>query len=228
MRSSRSDRTRPPSTRPRSWPSAGSPRSRWWTRTTSSSGIVAEADVLADRLPPDPRLHLRRDGSESADTPPPLLVRGVMTDGRPHRRRDGRRVRHRPPVRRRTAAQRARPRARPARRHRQPARRPAGPRPLRRGPPGGRPAAGRGVHRRARLLGRPGHRGDGDDPPDPRDPRRVPRGGGACPPHPGPHRRGRHQPHGSLGPDAGRRRPRGRRPPRRRIRPETEASETTP
>ena len=41
-------------------------------------GIVAEADVLADRLPPDPRLHLRRDGSD-ADTPPPLLVRGVMT-----------------------------------------------------------------------------------------------------------------------------------------------------
>ena len=41
-------------------------------------GIVAEADVLADRLPPDPRLHLRRDGSDS-DTPPPLLVRGVMT-----------------------------------------------------------------------------------------------------------------------------------------------------
>jgi CBS domain-containing protein len=43
-------------------------------------GIVAEADVLADRLPPDPRLHLRRDESEE-DTPPPLLVRGVMTEG---------------------------------------------------------------------------------------------------------------------------------------------------
>lgn len=42
-------------------------------------GIVAEADVLADRLPPDPRLHLRRDGSEQQDAPPPLLVRGVMT-----------------------------------------------------------------------------------------------------------------------------------------------------
>jgi CBS domain-containing protein len=42
-------------------------------------GIVAEADVLADRLPPDPRLHLRREGSEGADNPPPLLVRGVMT-----------------------------------------------------------------------------------------------------------------------------------------------------
>lgn len=42
-------------------------------------GIVAEADVLADRLPPDPRLHLRRDGVAGADTPPPLLVRGVMT-----------------------------------------------------------------------------------------------------------------------------------------------------
>lgn len=43
-------------------------------------GIVAEADVLADRLPPDPRLHLRRDGSDE-DTPPALLVRGVMTEG---------------------------------------------------------------------------------------------------------------------------------------------------
>lgn len=42
-------------------------------------GIVAEADVLADRVPQDPRLHLRRDGSEGADVPPPLLVRGVMT-----------------------------------------------------------------------------------------------------------------------------------------------------
>ena len=41
-------------------------------------GIVAEADVLADRLPPDPRLHLRRDGADE-DAPPPLLVRGVMT-----------------------------------------------------------------------------------------------------------------------------------------------------
>ncbi len=43
-------------------------------------GIVAEADVLADRLPPDPRLHLRRDESEE-DASPPLLVRGVMTEG---------------------------------------------------------------------------------------------------------------------------------------------------
>ncbi|MBJ7450992.1 MAG: CBS domain-containing protein [Blastococcus sp.] len=42
-------------------------------------GIVAEADVLAGRLPPDPRLHLRRDASQGAGTPPPLLVRGVMT-----------------------------------------------------------------------------------------------------------------------------------------------------
>jgi CBS domain-containing protein len=44
-------------------------------------GIVAEADVLADRMPPDPRLHLRRDGgaAEGAEHPPPLLVRGVMT-----------------------------------------------------------------------------------------------------------------------------------------------------
>lgn len=41
-------------------------------------GIVAEADVLADRMPPDPRLHLRR-GDDEADHPPPLLVRGVMT-----------------------------------------------------------------------------------------------------------------------------------------------------
>jgi CBS domain-containing protein len=43
-------------------------------------GIVAEADVLADRMPPDPRLHLRRDGGPT-DAPPPLLVRGVMTEG---------------------------------------------------------------------------------------------------------------------------------------------------
>jgi CBS domain-containing protein len=43
-------------------------------------GIVAEADVLRDRVPSDPRAHaLRRpDGS---DSPPPLLVRGVMTEG---------------------------------------------------------------------------------------------------------------------------------------------------
>jgi CBS domain-containing protein len=43
-------------------------------------GIVAEADVLQDRLPSDPRLHLRREagGPEHA---PPLLVRGVMTVG---------------------------------------------------------------------------------------------------------------------------------------------------
>ena len=39
-------------------------------------GIVAEADVLRDRLPEDPRLHLRR----GAEAPvPPLLVEGVMT-----------------------------------------------------------------------------------------------------------------------------------------------------
>ena len=43
-------------------------------------GIVAEADVLADRLPPDPRLHLRRD-EPGEDQLPPLLVRGVMTEG---------------------------------------------------------------------------------------------------------------------------------------------------
>jgi CBS domain-containing protein len=41
-------------------------------------GIVAEADVLRDRLPADPRLHLRRD-ELTPDNPPPLLVRGVMT-----------------------------------------------------------------------------------------------------------------------------------------------------
>jgi CBS domain-containing protein len=43
-------------------------------------GIVAEADVLQDRLPRDPRLHLRRD-EEGSEPPPPLLVRGVMTVG---------------------------------------------------------------------------------------------------------------------------------------------------
>lgn len=41
-------------------------------------GIVAEADVLRDRLPRDPRLHLRRD--DDADTVLPLLVRGVMSE----------------------------------------------------------------------------------------------------------------------------------------------------
>ncbi|MGY1616205.1 HPP family protein [Geodermatophilus sp. SYSU D00691] len=40
-------------------------------------GIVAEADVLRDRMPSDPRLHARRDADEAA--PPSLLVRGVMT-----------------------------------------------------------------------------------------------------------------------------------------------------
>src|SRR4051812_31197820 len=43
-------------------------------------GIVAEADVLRDRLPSDPRLHLRRD-QQGPDVPPALLVRGVMTVG---------------------------------------------------------------------------------------------------------------------------------------------------
>lgn len=43
-------------------------------------GIVAEADVLQDRLPPDPRLHLRRD-ADAPEHAPPLLVRGVMTVG---------------------------------------------------------------------------------------------------------------------------------------------------
>ena len=40
-------------------------------------GIVAEADVLRDRLPQDPRLHLRREAA--VESPPALLVRGVMT-----------------------------------------------------------------------------------------------------------------------------------------------------
>jgi CBS domain-containing protein len=40
-------------------------------------GIVAEADVLRDRMPQDPRLHLRREPGGAA--PPPMLVRGVMT-----------------------------------------------------------------------------------------------------------------------------------------------------
>ena len=43
-------------------------------------GIVAEADVLQNRLPSDPRLHLRRE-EERPEQPPPLLVRGVMTVG---------------------------------------------------------------------------------------------------------------------------------------------------
>jgi CBS domain-containing protein len=43
-------------------------------------GIVAEADVLQGRLPPDPRLHLRRD-DEGPEHSPPLLVRGIMTVG---------------------------------------------------------------------------------------------------------------------------------------------------
>ncbi|WP_051684110.1 HPP family protein [Blastococcus sp. URHD0036] len=41
-------------------------------------GIVTEADVLRDRLPRDPRLHLRRDGDQAHVLP--LLVRGVMTE----------------------------------------------------------------------------------------------------------------------------------------------------
>ncbi len=40
-------------------------------------GIVAEADVLRDRLPQDPRLHLLRESDTRAA--PALLVRGVMT-----------------------------------------------------------------------------------------------------------------------------------------------------
>jgi CBS domain-containing protein len=41
-------------------------------------GIVAEADVLRDRIPTDPRLHARRDQPVPA-APPSLLVHGVMT-----------------------------------------------------------------------------------------------------------------------------------------------------
>jgi CBS domain-containing protein len=41
-------------------------------------GIVAEADVLRNRLLPDPRLHMRRD-EPSTQPAPPRLVRGVMT-----------------------------------------------------------------------------------------------------------------------------------------------------
>ena len=40
-------------------------------------GIVAEVDVLRDRIPEDPRLHLRRD--HGLPDAPALLVRGVMT-----------------------------------------------------------------------------------------------------------------------------------------------------
>jgi CBS domain-containing protein len=43
-------------------------------------GIVAEADVLKNRLPADPRLHAMRD-QETPEQPPSLLVRGVMTVG---------------------------------------------------------------------------------------------------------------------------------------------------
>ena len=43
-------------------------------------GIVAEADVLRDRLPPDPRLHLRRE-EPSTQSAPALLVQDVMTAG---------------------------------------------------------------------------------------------------------------------------------------------------
>jgi CBS domain-containing protein len=43
-------------------------------------GIVAEADVLRDRLPADPRLHARRD-RPAPEWPPSMLVHGVMTTG---------------------------------------------------------------------------------------------------------------------------------------------------
>lgn len=42
-------------------------------------GIVAEVDVLRDRLPADPRLHARRD-MDGPGLVPPVLVRGVMTE----------------------------------------------------------------------------------------------------------------------------------------------------
>jgi CBS domain-containing protein len=41
-------------------------------------GMVAEADVLRDRVPPDPRLHLRRDEAPTRAVPPRLVL-GVMT-----------------------------------------------------------------------------------------------------------------------------------------------------
>lgn len=41
-------------------------------------GIVAETDVLRNRIPEDPRLHLRRD-IEERDVVLPLLVGGIMT-----------------------------------------------------------------------------------------------------------------------------------------------------
>jgi CBS-domain-containing membrane protein len=41
-------------------------------------GIVSEADVLRDRVPPDPRLRLRRPADDGSAAPP-VHVRGVMT-----------------------------------------------------------------------------------------------------------------------------------------------------
>jgi CBS domain-containing protein len=41
-------------------------------------GIVTEADVLRDRVLPDPRLRLRRD-ADTGSAPPPVHVGGVMT-----------------------------------------------------------------------------------------------------------------------------------------------------
>jgi CBS domain-containing protein len=43
-------------------------------------GIVAEADVLRDRLAADPRRHARRD-RPPPEAPPSVLVQGVMTAG---------------------------------------------------------------------------------------------------------------------------------------------------
>src|SRR4051812_19515915 len=41
-------------------------------------GIVAEADLLRDRLPADPRLHARRE-EPTPDRAPSVLVRGLMS-----------------------------------------------------------------------------------------------------------------------------------------------------
>jgi len=41
-------------------------------------GLVAEADILRDRVPHDPRLHLRRDAADAVGPGPPDTARGVM------------------------------------------------------------------------------------------------------------------------------------------------------
>ena len=62
------------------WRAAASPRSPSWTTTSGSWASSPRPTCSQDRLPADPRLHLRRD-EETAEHPPPLLVRGVMTVG---------------------------------------------------------------------------------------------------------------------------------------------------